>query len=252
MKVMSTINTNQVHETKDYDKFKILKGNRSINQRNYTKIVASVKEKQLQIPILVNEKMEIIDGQHRFRAWKELNMPIYYIVVKGYGIEEVKRANAVGAVWTKADFMNTYVEEGNRNYIEFYTLHRIHKVSVADLLSLYAFYQKKNGSQIQREFQLGNFICDYHFDVALFLEALEVFKEFDFSKTKNFVQAFFKLYTHPKYDADKMTKQYNANYRKFGKRSTMADYLVMLTKDIYSFNTTKNTIFFDKVTRKFY
>ena len=42
-------------------------------------------EKLLMCPIIVNENYEIIDGQHRYSASKELGLPIRYIVGEGYG-----------------------------------------------------------------------------------------------------------------------------------------------------------------------
>ena len=54
--------------TENYDMFKKIGGNRKINKANYAKIVKSMKEEQLIIPIVVNERYEIIDGQHRYTA----------------------------------------------------------------------------------------------------------------------------------------------------------------------------------------
>ena len=42
--------------TENYDMFKKIGGNRKINKANYSKIVKSMKEEQLIIPIVVNEK----------------------------------------------------------------------------------------------------------------------------------------------------------------------------------------------------
>lgn len=50
-----------IYKTFNYDMFKYIGGNRLINKLNYKKLSESMKEKQLVIPILVNDKMEIID-----------------------------------------------------------------------------------------------------------------------------------------------------------------------------------------------
>lgn len=62
LKNMKQITT--IYETYDYSLFNLIGGNRLINVLNYKKLMKSIDEKQLLIPILVNEKMEIIDGQH--------------------------------------------------------------------------------------------------------------------------------------------------------------------------------------------
>ena len=73
---------NQVMKTNDYTIFSQIKGNRFINKSHLNRIKQSIKEEYLEVPIIVNEKYEIIDGPHRFEAVKELKKPIYFIKVK--------------------------------------------------------------------------------------------------------------------------------------------------------------------------
>lgn len=72
-----------IYKTKDYDKFSIDdKYNRDVNENIVKKIKASIKDcgdKGHVFPIVVDDKFRIIDGQHRFRARKEMNLSIYYI-----------------------------------------------------------------------------------------------------------------------------------------------------------------------------
>ena len=61
-----------VYETYDYDKFHNKeKGNREID--HYKKIATQMNEQFLFTVIIVNEKFEIIDGQNRFLASRELH-----------------------------------------------------------------------------------------------------------------------------------------------------------------------------------
>lgn len=85
-----------VLRTNDYEKFNHLSGNRIINELNLAKIKKSMEENFLISPILVNEHLEIIDGQHRLQAVKELGFPVYYFVNKGYGLKEVQALNSNG------------------------------------------------------------------------------------------------------------------------------------------------------------
>lgn len=64
-----------VEETTDYGMFNFMKGNRSVNPFNLKRITESMRERCLFSPILVNDNMEIIDGQHRFLAQKDLGLP---------------------------------------------------------------------------------------------------------------------------------------------------------------------------------
>ena len=56
--------------------FKKIKGNRIVNKSNLNAIITSMEQQQLVSPIMINEKFEIIDGQHRFEACKELGLPV--------------------------------------------------------------------------------------------------------------------------------------------------------------------------------
>lgn len=68
-----------MEKTKNYSLFKKYAKNRDIDGRHVEKLIASIKTANLLDcePILVNEKMEVIDGQHRLEAAKSLNLDIY-------------------------------------------------------------------------------------------------------------------------------------------------------------------------------
>lgn len=108
----------QVFETSDYGQFKKLNGNRSLNESQIDGIINSINEVGYQpVPILVNEKMEIIDGQHRLEAAKRLGIPIYFIIKVGAGAKEVMQLNLRRGNWTVYDFIGFYSANGNNNYI---------------------------------------------------------------------------------------------------------------------------------------
>lgn len=105
-----------VYESYDYDKFKKLLGNRNI--KLIERIIKSINAvTQLHVPIIVNEKYEVIDGQNRFEAWEKLNLPIIYIVCDGYGIKECIAMNTTSLNWTIEDYINCYAEYGYADYI---------------------------------------------------------------------------------------------------------------------------------------
>ena len=72
----------KVEETTDYKQFKKVKGNRGYAQRHLKNLVSSIAQNNLlqYSPIIVNDKMEVIDGQHRLAAAQSLGLPIYYVV----------------------------------------------------------------------------------------------------------------------------------------------------------------------------
>jgi hypothetical protein len=107
----------QVHTTKDYSLFKILNGNRDVNHLHLNRLKESMKKSHLTTIIMVNEKFEIIDGQHRFLISKELKLPINYIISKNYGLNEVQILNANMKNWEIRDFLTGYCDLGYQDYI---------------------------------------------------------------------------------------------------------------------------------------
>lgn len=107
----------KVHTTQDYSLFKTLNGNREIHQMHLTRLKESMKTNHLTTIIQVNEKFEIIDGQHRFLICQELKLPINYIISKNYGLSEVQILNANMKNWQTADYVNGYCDLGLKDYM---------------------------------------------------------------------------------------------------------------------------------------
>lgn len=111
-------NVPEIKVTDDYSIFKKLEGNRAVQTIRENKVRSSVRQiGQMPVPILCNEKMEIIDGQARFEVYKELGLPIYYMVVEGIGLQECVTMNATGTNWKVGDYIESYASLGNESYI---------------------------------------------------------------------------------------------------------------------------------------
>lgn len=108
--------TNNILVTDDYATFKRLAGNRKVDHSHVKKLKESIKTFDLRIPIIVNDKYEVIDGQHRLQARTELKLPVYYIISEGLGIHETQKANLNNKNWTHVDFMNCYVSLNYYHY----------------------------------------------------------------------------------------------------------------------------------------
>ena len=88
-------------ETKEYSKFKFLKGNRDINESHVKRLMISFQIHYLLTILIVNDHFEIIDGQHRFLAAKNLGLPIIYLIKPEYGVTEVKKYHENFNKWGK-------------------------------------------------------------------------------------------------------------------------------------------------------
>ena len=110
---------NQVWATKDYSIFSQIGGNRIVNELHVERLKKSFQVEYLLSPIQVNELMQIIDGQHRFAAAKAMNLPVYFIIIKGYGLKEIQILNSNMKNWDKMDYLHAYCDQGRDEYLKF-------------------------------------------------------------------------------------------------------------------------------------
>lgn len=116
---MNNLKVNDVYKTNDLSIFKTIDGNRVPNLQHVRRLKSSILEHGMKCnPILVNDKMEVIDGQHRLLAAKDADSFIYYIMVDGYSLGEVHTLNLNQKNWTKKDFMDGYANMGVESYIK--------------------------------------------------------------------------------------------------------------------------------------
>lgn len=106
----------KIYETYDYSMFKKMVGNRPVN-KHLELIAKSMKtDGWIGAPILVNEKMEVVDGQHRVEAAKIAGIPVRYEIQEGLNLRKCQVMNNTSKGWQNSDYVNSYIELGNKNY----------------------------------------------------------------------------------------------------------------------------------------
>lgn len=104
--------------TSDYGIFEKLQGNRDVKDERVAAIIDSINSVGYQpVPILVNEHLEVVDGQGRLRACEMLGLPIYFTIKPGIGINECVAMNIKMKNWDIYDFINSYATQGKSDYI---------------------------------------------------------------------------------------------------------------------------------------
>ena len=107
----------EIKKTTDYSIFRRMKGNRSVLEDRVRMVLNSIKKiGWVSNPIIVNEKMEIVEGQARFEALKRLGMPIEYRVVEGLTLEDCRILNENMVKWKTKDYVESYAETGSEDY----------------------------------------------------------------------------------------------------------------------------------------
>ncbi|MBO5955184.1 MAG: ParB N-terminal domain-containing protein [Clostridia bacterium] len=106
-----------VYSTDDYNVFKKLEGNRDVFEQRKKIISESIiANGWVRNPIVVNEKMQIIDGQGRFEACKSLGLPIEYVVAVGANINTCVALNVKQKNWAAMDYVECFSKIGNEHY----------------------------------------------------------------------------------------------------------------------------------------
>lgn len=142
------ITAGTVMKTTNYSQFKRLEGNREALEARLQKIRKSVQENgQLFSPIIVNEKMQIIDGQGRYIVFAEMGLPIYYVMHKGYTLKECVILNAASSAWNLNDYISSYIAQGNENYQRLKELCDKHKEATVSMV-VYAATGTSSGNRL--------------------------------------------------------------------------------------------------------
>lgn len=168
-----------VYEETDYDEFEYLGGNRDITHAK--KLLESITEHGFHnVPILVNENNEIIDGQGRFEALKILNLPVRYVVEKGADLEACRVLNMQQTNWGPLDYIKSYADDGNENYQRLYQLIHESNLSASRVIKIVDIDKSRSGKRITERIRSGAFsIGEAEFENALAkLNYIKKFKGF--------------------------------------------------------------------------
>ena len=111
---------NEVYSTKDYNKFKFRGDNRIIKESHVKGLVKNMRERGWESGsyVVINERGEVIDGQHRVRAAIQVGIPIHYTIEKKTGFETIRNLNRNQKNWAISDHIHGFVEENNPHYIK--------------------------------------------------------------------------------------------------------------------------------------
>lgn len=238
-----------IHGSQNYDKFRVIKGNRPISKKKVLRIVKDVQQGVNLFPycpIIVHPsndlgpaKFDIIDGQHRFTACKELGHPIYYVVAKKITLQDIAKLNSNTDKWKNQDFIDCYTELGNDSYKLLQVFMKEYKVSLSVAVSLLKYDMVAGGGSVLAEFKEGKFECKHYTKASQFIEQHdELFGRFSFYRDRNLLQASKTLMKHPDYDHERMKTQIGFHTKLMDKQSTSRIYRLMLDK-IYNRNHPK-------------
>ena len=240
-----------IYEESDYSKFKYLGGNRDINHAKEL-MESIIANGYYNVPILVNENMEIIDGQGRFEALKMLSLPIHYVMEEGANLKACRVLNMKQTNWNIADYVKSYVEGCDDNYLRLnrlaerykgvFTLTQVAKFGAGECIpgggSSSVYKKIKNGT-----YKLGEV---KYLNLVDMLDYLKQFKgSIKNSKAQGRSYYLYEVlrfcYESPVIDNDKMLDRFEAYAHSFLKGIATLDDALNQVDQIYNVNSRKKT-----------
>lgn len=193
-------NSSQVHTTTDYFLFKPIEGNRNKNSLHFNRLKKSMADNYLFTVIIVNERYEIIDGQHRFDVVQELKLPLYYVVCKGYGLKEVHILNQNAKTWNADDYLTGYCNLEYKNYIEYKKFKDKYQFGHNECMAMLTGINT-GGGDLFKIFKDGIFAITHLKEATKKAEKIWMFKDIykDF-KRRSFVYAMLYLFDKPQFE----------------------------------------------------
>lgn len=193
----------QVHTTNDYFLFKPLQGNRQINKLHLKRLKDAIEKNYLFTVIIVNENYEIIDGQHRFECIRELQLPLHYIVCKGYGLSEVQILNQNAKNWNYEDYLEGYIDLGLNDYKIYKEFKDKYQFGHSECMILLSYQNLTNreSHNIQIDFKNGNFkVKDFNKAEIIANKIWLLNGLYEGFLRRNFVYAMLRLFKNPDFE----------------------------------------------------
>jgi hypothetical protein len=196
----TVIESNQVYTTTDYYLFKPIDGNRDLDLVHLAKLKKSMMENYLVTTIIVNEKFEIIDGQHRFEAIKDLCLPLNYQICPGYSLRHVHLYNQLTKTWNAEAYMAGYCKLGYKHYINYRKFKEKYKFGHNECMALLSGDVNMKGNICNR-FKSGRFEITHMEKAELNAQRIYMFKDiYSGFKRRAFVYAILHLLEKPLFD----------------------------------------------------
>lgn len=237
-----------IQKTKDYEIFKFREDNRvQLDKGHIQKLVKMIEVRNMLAlrPILVNAEMEIIDGQHRLMAAKQLGVEIYYELSKEMTLHDVILMNT-SKQWGIQDYMNFFCKNKYPEYLALADFIKANNISLRLGISMAMSITR----QVQEKFRLGEFkfsVDQCSKEVEIIWDTISYIKKINgfsaYTTSVKFWQAMMMLTQDGNFDVDKWHENLAKFITRVKPQPNMKSYLKLFIQ-IHNWNNAKK-IFFD-------
>ena len=225
----------KIHKTTDYAQFNFAQTNRPINldHHKFKLLLASMKKYGWlpSFPMTVKSAfggMQIIDGQHRFKAAKELGIPVLFVVIEsGVGLD-IATINAAHRQWGLDDYVRSFESQGNRDYHHLRSWAEANEVSILSAASLLNGEIASGGNVrdavIKGAFKVKD--CLYADRVARIIAAVPSAEKW--TRSSSFITAVSRLCRVPEFDGGRLMTKMQTSPALLVKQPDIPGYTKML------------------------
>lgn len=231
-----------IFTTQDVNQFSWIDANRIVKEESAVieDLASSLEREGNLVPIVINKKRQVIDGQRRVTAKKkhQVHNPLRYFFDRDADIQEVREANKYSEKWKHRDWLNTYVKSGNEDYQEYEELAAKYEPYMKSR-SLRSVLMNGRVESFKRDiWERGEFRIDQK-RKPLFIKFLEFLKKVHmiapdiniFAKDREFQHALFDLYMKTdRLDEDRLLAKISVNFGRLNIKTDYKNYKSILAK----------------------
>jgi hypothetical protein len=228
-----------IFQSEDYNQFTFIKGNRPLNQRKIERIISEInsgndmlKYSPIQVKV-TDDKLKIIDGQHRFFISKKLARPVHFIIVhEEKSIQDIARINSNVEKWKDIDFINCYITAGINDYQILKNFLNDYGFSVGVSLMLLNKGTPGNATgaieDLNEKFQQGTFQVKCLDEAKNFADQVKLFSSFKNWRSRAFVLAIFRIIGAGKVSFTDVVAAFNKNQSLLKEHVHFKEYIINL------------------------
>ena len=197
-----------IYETKSRQGISLLDENRTVMETHVQSLMKSYEEDGYYFTTLnLNEKLKEIDGQHRFESAMRKGLPVRFMIMPTWGIKEVTVLNVNSRNWKPVDFMESYAQQGNPNYIRFKEFFDANEFDISTC-QLIIFGKRSKANAAEDEFRSGAIQVDDQMIVRASQKARKIKQLEKFHprgwKSRSCTEAMLILFNTAGYDHDEL------------------------------------------------
>ncbi|MFD2566093.1 ParB/Srx family N-terminal domain-containing protein [Pseudotenacibaculum haliotis] len=239
----------QIESTTDYSKFATITGNRNLNEKKIQRIIDDI-DNGLNLlplcPIIVykeNDRLMIVDGQHRFEVSKRCDHPIHYVEGQNLSLQQIARLNSRQEKWTQKDFLRCYIRVGIQDYK---ILNKVLEEFRIPLTTTMSFLMGNSSSvrNVNDLFKAGEFKVNHLEETKeLFKLNNSLFGRYVFSTDRNLLNALQRIVKKGLCDFDVLRTKISKNPMMMDKQTNYKNYILNIEK-IYNHRNNSRVIIY--------